>query len=267
MNILFLGDIVGSPGRNAIKKFLPLVAKEQKINLVIANGENAAGGLGLTPVIADELYMTGIDILTSGNHIWKHKEILNYLDKESKRLIRPCNYPDTPEAVTPGSGFTIYRLGDSFPEVMVINALGRLFIDSVDCPFRAVDSILKKHDNGKRIIIVDFHAEATSEKIAMGWFLDGRVTAVIGTHTHVQTADERLLPGGTAYISDVGMCGSMDTVIGVDKDIIIQKMLSQRPIGFKFPSVNIGINGVIVEIDPKILKPSSIKRVMFREND
>ncbi|MBU1657251.1 MAG: TIGR00282 family metallophosphoesterase [Candidatus Omnitrophica bacterium] len=211
MRILFLGDIVGKPGRTIIKKLLPDLRKDESIDLVVANGENAAAGSGLIPRLADELLESGIDVLTSGDHIWKKRDIYDYL-KVSGRLIRPANYPEG----APGRGSTVVDTA-SGKKVAVINIIGRVFMDAVDCPFARVKKEIKTVSKLADIIIVDLHAEATSEKIAMGWYLDGEVSAVLGTHTHIQTADERILPKGTAYITDCGMTGPNDSVIGGTK--------------------------------------------------
>jgi len=242
MNILFIGDIVGAPGRRALEEILPRVVDRQFIDLVVANGENASGGLGITPQVADQLLAQGIDVLTSGNHIWKHKEILPYLES-TDRLIRPANYP--PE--TPGRGYAMVETAAG-EAAAVINLEGRVFMNPLECPFRTVDRVLEAIPKEVKVILVDMHAEATSEKQAMGWHLDGRVSAVLGTHTHVQTADERILPNGSGYISDAGMTGPVDSVIGMKKEIILERFLSQRPQPFKVASQNIQLQGVIFEI-------------------
>jgi metallophosphoesterase (TIGR00282 family) len=245
MNIFFIGDIVGAPGRRAVEELLPRVVDRYLVDLVVANGENASGGLGITPQVAEQLLAQGIDLLTSGNHIWKHKEILPYLD-ETDRLLRPANYPPD----TPGRGYAIVEtaVGEA---VAVINLEGRVFMSPLECPFRIVEQVLAGLPAEVKVILVDMHAEATSEKQAMGWFLDGRVSAVVGTHTHVQTADERVLPGGTAYISDAGMTGPVDSVIGMKKEIILERFLSQRPQPFKVATQNIQLQGVVLRIDPE----------------
>jgi len=243
MNILFIGDIVGAPGRRAVEELLPRVVDRNFIDLVVANGENASGGIGITPQVADQLLGLGIDLLTSGNHIWKHKEILPYLE-ETDRLVRPANYP--PE--TPGRGVAIVETAAG-EKVAVINLEGRVFMSPLECPFRTVEQLLTTIPKEVKVILVDMHAEATSEKQAMGWFLDGRVSAVIGTHTHVQTADERVLPGGTGYISDAGMTGPVDSVIGMRKEIILERFWSQRPQPFKVAAQNIQLQGVLLTID------------------
>ena len=243
MHLLFLGDIVGSPGRRAVEELLYRVVDRYLIDLVVANGENASGGIGITPAVADQLLGMGIDLLTSGNHIWKHKDILPYLE-DTDRLVRPANYPPD----TPGRGFTIVEtaIGE---KVAVINLEGRVFMNPLECPFRTVDAVLSQISPEVKIIMVDMHAEATSEKLAMGWYLDGRVSAVLGTHTHVQTADERLLPQGTAYITDVGMTGPVNSVIGMKTEIILERFLTQRPQPFKVASQNIQLQGVVLKFD------------------
>jgi metallophosphoesterase (TIGR00282 family) len=245
MNILFIGDIVGAPGRRAVEELLPRVVDRHLIDLVVANGENASGGIGITPQVADQLLAQGIDLLTSGNHIWKHKEILPYLD-ETDRLLRPANYP--PE--TPGRGVAIVETAAG-ERAAVVNLEGRVFMNPLECPFRTMEQVLATLPKEVKVILVDMHAEATSEKQAMGWFLDGRVSAVVGTHTHVQTADERVLPGGTGYISDAGMTGPVDSVIGMKKAIILERFLSQRPQPFKVAAQNLQLQGVLLKIDPQ----------------
>lgn len=266
MKIVFLGDIVAEAGRKAVKLFLPRVRDEFKPDFVIANGENASGGIGLTPNVADDLLACGIDLLTSGNHIWKHKEIADYLDRANCKVVRPMNYPYSSEYPTPGKGF--YILEKNNKRVAVLNLLGRVFLDNVDCPFDSLEKFVSDVSSKENIpVVLDFHAEATSEKIAMGWFVDGRVAAVLGTHTHVQTADNRILPHGTAFISDVGMCGAFDSVIGVDADLIIKKLRTQRPVSFKFSEENKGINGVMLQIDEETGKAVSIEKINIRERN
>lgn len=243
MHLLFLGDIVGSPGRRAVEELLYRVVDRHLIDLVVANCENASGGLGITPAVADQLLGMGIDVLTSGNHIWKHKDILGYIE-DTDRLVRPANYPPD----TPGRGFTVIETAVG-EKVAVINLEGRVFMNPLECPFRAVDAVLAQLSPEVKIIMVDMHAEATSEKQAMGWHLDGRVSAVLGTHTHVQTADERLLPQGTAYITDVGMTGPINSVIGMKTEIILERFLTQRPQPFKVASQNIQLQGVVLKLN------------------
>jgi metallophosphoesterase (TIGR00282 family) len=245
MKIFFIGDIVGAPGRRAVEELLPRVVDHYLVDLVVANGENASGGIGITPQVADQLLSQGIDLLTSGNHIWKHKEILPYL-QDTDRLLRPANYP--PE--TPGRGVALVETAAG-ERAAVVNLEGRVFMSPLECPFRTVEHILAGLPPEVKVILVDMHAEATSEKQAMGWFLDGRVSAVVGTHTHVQTADERVLPGGTGYLSDVGMTGPVDSVIGMKKEIILERFWSQRPQPFKVAAQNIQLQGVLLTIDPE----------------
>lgn len=243
MKILFIGDIVGKPGRRAVRELLPEVIEEHRIDLVIANCENAAAGFGVTGEVVEELYRCQVDVLTSGNHVWDKKEILEVLDGY-ETLLRPANYP--PEA--PGRGSVVTTAPDGI-SVGVINLSGRVFMQPLDCPFRTADREIGLMKNKAGVIIVDMHAEATSEKIAMGCYLDGRVTAVLGTHTHVQTADEQILPGGTGYITDVGMTGPFDSVIGIRKESILQRFLLQMPNKFDVAKKDVRLQGVTVEID------------------
>ncbi|MEJ5330773.1 MAG: TIGR00282 family metallophosphoesterase [Desulfobaccales bacterium] len=242
MRILFVGDIVGSPGRRAVQELVPRLVDRHLVDLVVANGENAAGGIGITPQVAEELLNLGVDVLTSGNHIWKHKEILPYLE-ESERLLRPANYPPG----TPGRGWAVVETAAG-RRVAVLNLEGRVFMSPLECPFRTADRLLAELPSDLAAIIVDFHAEATSEKQALGYYLDGRVSALIGTHTHVQTADERVLAGGTGYITDVGMTGPLNGVIGMKKEIILERFLSQRPQPFKVAAAQVQLQGVLLEL-------------------
>ncbi len=253
MNILFIGDIVGKPGRKAINEGLSNLVKREKADFVIANCENAAGGLGITPKLLNNLIRRGIDAVTSGNHIWKRKEIFPVIEKDP-RILRPANYP----RVAPGRGYNIFKLNNL--QVAVINIQGRVFLENIDCPFAVIDKILDKIQKIP-VKIVDFHAEATSEKIAMGWYLDGKVSALIGTHTHVQTADARLLNEGTAYISDAGMTGSINGVIGVKKEEIINKFITGMPFRFKVAKGDERIQGVIIKVNQDTGKALSIKPV------
>lgn len=257
IKILFIGDIVGKPGRKAVKEILPSLKRENNIFLTIANGENLAGGIGITPDVAQEIRSYGVDVITTGNHVWRRKEIEHYLN-EVDYILRPSNYPPG----NPGKGHLVLIKEDI--KIAVINLCGRIFMGdfiNIDCPFRTVDSLLKKFENELSIIIVDIHAEATSEKSAMGWYLDGRVSAVLGTHTHVQTSDERILPQKTAYITDVGMVGSIDSILGVKKEKVIKMLLTQRPVSFTVEKKNIVLNSVIIELDEKTGEALSIKRV------
>ena len=254
MKILFLGDIVGRPGRAAVRQLLPYLKESEKIDVVIANAENAAGGSGITPRIVEELEEYGVDVITSGDHIWKKKEIYDYLDKND-HVVRPANYPEG----APGMGGTVVKVGGK--KVGVINLIGRVFMDAVDCPFKAAQKEVDRIKQETKIIIVDLHAEATSEKVAMGWFLDGKVSAVIGTHTHIQTADEKILPEGTAYITDCGMTGPYDSVIGRKKEEILRRFITQLPTRFETAESGVEMHGVIVEIDDATGKALNIKRV------
>jgi len=259
VKILFIGDIIGEAGRKIITKKLETVVDEYRINLVIANGENAAGGFGITPKIADELLDTGINVITSGNHIWDKKEIVPYLEKEG-RLLRPANYPDG----VPGHGsFTAYT--NTRDRVVVLNLTGRVFMGNFECPFRLFDREITRLKAESDIIIVDFHAEATSEKIAFGWYADGRVSAIIGTHTHVQTADEQILPKGTAYITDVGMTGPLQSVIGIEKDMVIDKYLTLMPRRFEVAKGRPVISAAVIEINELDGKALSIERLQLRD--
>ena len=244
LKALFIGDIIGRPGRNALYNLLPDLRKKFKPDLVIANAENAASGFGLTEKVYSELVdKLRIDILTSGNHIWDKKEVFTFIDKADK-LIRPYNYP---RSDVPGQGFQIVTMNGV--KVAIANLIGCVFMGNFDSPFHRADDLLGEIGAEVKCIILDFHAEATSEKNAIGWYLDGRVSAVIGTHTHVQTADERILPGGTAYISDAGMCGGIDSVIGVDKEKILERFLTQVPVKFTPAAGRAVVNGVFLEID------------------
>jgi 2',3'-cyclic-nucleotide 2'-phosphodiesterase len=244
MKILFIGDIVGKPGRRAIRELLPAICDENRVDFVIANCENAAAGFGVTGEIVEELLNDRIDVLTSGNHIWDKKEIMDSVACYDA-LLRPANYPEG----APGRGSVVMptRSGIS---IGVINLAGRVFMNPLDCPFRAADREVERIRSKTHVIIVDIHAEATSEKIAMGWYLDGRVTAVLGTHTHVQTADDRILPGGTAYVTDVGMTGPFDSVIGIRKDSILQRFLLQIPNKFDVAKGDVRLQGVMIETGP-----------------
>lgn len=250
MRILAIGDIIGKPGRKAIRELLPSLRHEYRIDLIIGNGENVAGGIGITPSTAWELFDSGIDVITTGNHVWAHKEINPYLDG-SLAIIRPLNYPPG----TPGRGY-LSRDG-----VLVVNLIGRTFMGNFDCPFRAMDQLLAKLEGKSTIIIVDFHAEATSEKVAMGWYLNGRVSAVLGTHTHVGTIDTRILPRGTAYVTDIGMVGPMDSVIGDDPDSVIDRFLTQIPRRLSVGTGTVTFNAILVEVSEETGEAIDIRRI------
>ena len=258
--ILFIGDVFGQPGRRILKQTLPDLVEEYAPDLVLANGENAAGGFGITPALVEELLAMGIAVLTSGNHIWDKKEILPYLaDHADGRLLRPANYPGP----SPGHGLYV---GSTRSEInyAVINLQGRIFMPPIDCPFQTVDKLLEQIGDEVQIRIVDMHAEATSEKLALGWYLDGRVTAVVGTHTHVPTADEMVLPRGTAYITDLGMTGPYDSVIGVEKRAVIEKFLSQLPARFDVAKGDVRLSAVLIEANPENGRALSIQRIVRR---
>jgi hypothetical protein len=250
MLVLAIGDIIGRPGRRAIKELLPDLKQQYGVDVVIANAENVAGGLGLTPATADELLEAGVDVLTSGNHIWAQKEIVPYLDSEMP-ILRPLNYPPG----VPGRGYLISN------QVVVVNLIGRTFMSNYDCPFRAMDKLLAELPAQPTVIIIDFHAEATSEKMAMGKYLNGRVSAVLGTHTHVGTIDTRLLSQGTAYVTDIGMTGPLDSVIGDDADTVIRRFLTMIPHRLSIGKGKVIFNGILVEADDKSGKATSIERI------
>jgi 2',3'-cyclic-nucleotide 2'-phosphodiesterase len=254
MNILFIGDIFASPGRALVARHFQELVTEEKIQLAIANAENSAGGFGVTPTIAEEFFSMGIDVLTSGNHIWDKKEIFDYLPR-APRLLRPANYP----AELPGSGVLVTKARNGVA-VAVIDLQGRVHLPAIDDPFRAADRILEALDPAVKVRFVDFHAEVTSEKMAMGWYLDGRVSAVIGTHTHVPTADERILAGGTAYQTDVGMTGPYDSVIGSEKNLAIRRFLTGMPIRLDSAKTGAELHAVIVTVDPATGRATAIRR-------
>jgi metallophosphoesterase (TIGR00282 family) len=250
VNILAIGDVIGNPGRRALSQLIPELRTQYNIDMVITNAENASGGIGVTPETAREMLDTGSDVLTSGNHIWSHREIYPYLDSEMY-LLRPLNYPPG----VPGRGYLINN------GIMVINLIGRTFMGNFDCPFRAMDKLLSEEKNIPSIIIVDFHAEATSEKVAMGRYLDGRVSAVLGTHTHVGTIDAHVLPKGTAYVTDIGMTGPSDSVIGDDVDNVIHRFLYLVPQRLSVGKGKVIFNSILVKIDDVSGKASEIMRI------
>ena len=250
MKILVMGDVIGKPGREAVKEILPRLRDEYGITLAIANGENAAGGIGLTPGTAQELFDSGIDVITTGNHVWAHHEVIPYLDSAAA-VIRPLNYPP----MTPGRG---YWIKDG---IMVVNIIGRTFVGDFDCPFRAMDKLLGELDKKPAVIIVDFHAEATSEKVAMGRYLDGRVSAVLGTHTHVGTIDACILPKGTAFVTEIGMVGPINSVIGVEVSAVIDRFLTQIPKRFSVAKGQVSFDAIVVEATNDSGKAIDIKRV------
>lgn len=259
MNILIIGDICGKSGRQTARQYIPKLKKELSIDLVIANGENSAAGVGITKKVLHELYGMGIDIVTSGNHIWDKKEIFEFIDDEPY-LVRPANYPPG----TPGKGYCIYPLLGK--KIGVINLAGRSFMPPIDCPFQKIDEIIAAIEVECDLIILDFHAETTSEKMAMGWYLDGRITCMVGTHTHIQTADERILPEGTAYISDLGMVGPWNSVLGVKKELILKKFKTGLPVKFELAEGSNVFSAVLIETEAiSPYKVRNIKRIMQRD--
>jgi 2',3'-cyclic-nucleotide 2'-phosphodiesterase len=258
--VLFIGDIIGQPGRGIVKAILPELVSELSPDLVLANGENAAGGFGITPPLVHELLDLGIAVLTSGNHIWDKKEILPFFGQGANtRLLRPANFP----CKAPGRGVYVGETSSSVPYA-VLNLQGRVFMSALDCPFRTADAALAQIPPEVKIRIVDMHAEATSEKVALGWYLDGRVTAVFGTHTHVPTADETVLAQGTAYITDVGMSGPYDSVIGMQKEAVVRKFIDQMPGRFEVASGDVRLSGVLVEAESESGRALSIRRIVRR---
>ncbi len=258
MQILFIGDIVGRQGRRAVRELLPGLVKEHGIELVIANAENAAAGFGITRDTVDELLECGIHLFTTGNHVWDKKEVLGFID-DYPNLLRPANYAEG----CPGIGHAVVKTAAGHP-VAVVNLAGRVFMHPADCPFRVAKGLVEGLRQQTPVIIVDVHAEATSEKQALGWFLDGEVSAVLGTHTHVQTADETILPGGTAYMSDAGMTGPHNSVIGIEKEMIIERFLTGMPCRFEVARGDVRLQGVVVGVDPQSGRAQSVKRINLR---
>ena len=254
MKVLMVGDIFGEPGRRALQALLPRLKREHQIDFTVVNVENVAGGFGVTPDIATQILEQGADVMTSGNHIWNKKEIIEYIARENL-LLRPANFPEG----TPGTGFITAKSGPH--KVAVINLIGRVFMQPNDCPFRKADELVRSLRRETAVILVDFHCEATSESVAMGWYLDGRVSAVVGTHRHVQTADERVLPKGTAYITDLGMTGPTDGVIGVDRDAILQRFLTQMPVRMEPAKGPAALHGAVITVDPETGRASDILRL------
>ena len=259
LNVLFIGDIVGKPGRKALGRTLSGLIEEHSIHVCIGNAENAAGGFGLTCQVADDLFGLGFHALTSGNHIFDKREIIDHLSKEP-RILRPANFP----AETPGVGHYLHEMEDG-TSVGILNLMGRVFVDSIDCPFKRADEEIMRLREKTNIIFVDMHAEVTSEKIAMGRYLDGQVSAVIGTHTHVQTADEVVLPNGTAYLTDAGMTGPGDSVIGVKTEMAISKFLTRLPKRFETAGGEGQVNGAVIAINKETGKAEGIKRIQIRQ--
>ncbi|TMB41270.1 MAG: TIGR00282 family metallophosphoesterase [Deltaproteobacteria bacterium] len=259
MRLLFLGDVVGRPGRRALAALLPRLAAREDIDFVVANCENASGGKGIDPRSAEELHEAGIDVLTSGNHVWQNRAIIPYM-REQGRLLRPLNFPPG----IPGVGWTVQKARRSDTRVAVVNLIGRVFMAPADCPFRAAEQALVDVRREARVVLVDMHAEATSEKVAMGRFLDGKVSAVVGSHTHVQTADEAILPGGTAHLTDAGMCGPEDSVLGVRTEQVLERFLTQMPVRFEVAAGPVLVQGAVIEVDETSGRAHSVRRVRER---
>lgn len=255
MRLLFLGDVVGKGARQALRRRLRALRREHDVAFVVANGENAAGGKGLDPDSADELFDAGADVITTGNHVWQHSRLLPVLEHES-RILRPANFPEG----NPGRGWTVQCATDG-SRVAVVNLIGRVFMGSYDCPFRAADRILGEIGREADLILVDMHGETTSEKVAMGWHLAGRVAGVVGSHTHVQTADQRILPGGTAYLTDAGMCGPQDSVIGMRREEVLRRFMTQMPVRFEVAKGPILLQGALMDVDPGTGRAIAIERV------
>jgi metallophosphoesterase (TIGR00282 family) len=255
LRILHIADIMGEPGRKAVTRLVPQIIQEREVGFVLGNAENAAGGFGLTKGVARDLYNAGVHVLTGGNHMWDRKEIFDFID-EDNHVLRPANYPGG----VPGRGSGVYTSAGNH-RVGVLNLLGRVFIKEVECPFKTADAEVRRLKEETPIIIVDLHAEATSEKMAMGWHLDGRVSAVLGTHTHIQTADERVLPEGTAFICDVGMTGPFDSIIGIQKELALKRFLTQLPVRFSVAKNDVFLNAVLVDVDTDSGRAISIERL------
>ena len=255
MKLLFIGDIVGKPGRKAVRYFLPRLRETLGLDFIVANGENSAGGSGITPGTASEIFEAGVDVITCGDHLWDQREVVSLLNNEP-RFVRPENYPEG----TPGQGFCVQQIGD-LPSIGVLNLQGQTFMKPIENPFYAADAAVDELREQTPIILVDMHAETTSEKIAMGRFLDGRVSAVIGTHTHVQTADEHIFPGGTAFLCDAGCTGPQESILGREIEPIIQRFLTYQPRRFAVASKRVTLNGAVIDIDELSGKATSIERV------
>ncbi|MBW7473221.1 TIGR00282 family metallophosphoesterase [Paenibacillus oenotherae] len=260
MNVLFIGDIVGNVGRTAVKKVLPSLISKYNPHIVIANGENAAAGRGITAAIVKELFDAGVHGITMGNHTWDNKDIFEWID-DQPRLVRPANFSEE----APGQGAAVIKANGK--ELAIINLQGRTFLPPIDCPFRKADELIEEMRSKTKCILVDFHAEATSEKIAMGWYLDGSVSLVVGTHTHVQTNDDRILPSGTAYLTDVGMVGPMDGVLGMERTAVIHKFKTQLPTRFVVDEGNWHFHAVLVDIDESTGSAKRIQKIRLTETD
>lgn len=261
MNILFIGDVVSSPGRAMIDEYVPKLKEKYRPAVTIINGENAAGGNGITKKIYKRFLQVGAQAVTLGNHTWANKEIFDFIDEE-KNIVRPANFPEG----TPGKGIVYIKVNDQ--EIAIINLQGRTFLTPIDCPFKKADELVESARKRTPYIFVDFHAEATSEKQAMGWYLDGKVSGVVGTHTHVQTADERILPNGTGFITDVGMTGPYDSILGVEKEIIINRFISALPARFEVDKQGRSqLNGIVMTLDPSTGKATDVKRILINDDN
>lgn len=258
LNILFIGDLVGKAGREALKKVLPNLKSKYNPHIIIANGENAANGRGITAAIAKEMFDAGVHGITMGNHTWDNKDIFTWIDDE-KRIVRPANFPEG----TPGRGAAIIKHGGK--ELAIVNLQGRTFLPAIDCPFKAADELVEQCRKQTKFVLVDFHAEATSEKIAMGWHLDGRASIVVGTHTHVQTNDDRILPEGTAYLTDVGMCGPRDGVLGMEREAVLYKFQTQLPVRFVVDEGAWHFHAVFVQLDDSTGKALKMQKIRLDE--
>ncbi|WP_059105237.1 TIGR00282 family metallophosphoesterase [Shouchella shacheensis] len=258
MRLLFIGDVVGAPGRHMIETHLKSLKQRYKPSLTIINGENAAHGKGITKKIYKGFLDAGAQMVTLGNHAWDNRDVFTFIE-EAKWLVRPANFPEG----TPGHGFNIMKVNEL--EIAVVNIIGRTFMSQVDCPFRKMDRILEVVQKRTPYIFVDFHAETTSEKQAMGWYLDGRVTAVVGTHTHVQTADERILPKGTGYLSDVGMTGPYDGILGMEREAVLHKFLTSLPVRFEVANGREQLNGVVIDVDRKTGRATRMERIQISD--
>lgn len=261
MKVLFVGDVVGSIGRKMLIESLPALKAKYRPQLTIVNGENAAAGRGITEKIYKEFLQAGVDVITMGNHTWDNRDIFEFIGNEKIKMIRPANFPEG----TPGLGYKIIQINQH--KIAVINVQGRVFLNALDDPFRKMDAILEEIGDETNCIFVDFHAEATSEKQAMGWYLDGRVSAVVGTHTHIQTNDARILPQGTAYLTDAGMTGAYDSILGVERHIILEKFLTQLPIRHEIPEEGRKLlSGCYIEIDDRTGKATKIENILINED-
>lgn len=260
MNLLFIGDVVGSPGRDMVKEYLPKIKEKYRPHLTVINGENAAGGKGITEKIYRQFLEQGAQAVTLGNHAWDNREIFEFIDR-AKYLVRPANFPKG----TPGKGIIFIKMNNL--EVAIINLQGRTFMNPIDCPFQKADELVALAKERTPFIFVDFHAEVTSEKQAMGWYLDGRVSAVVGTHTHVQTADQRILPGGTAYLTDVGMTGPYDGILGVEKEAVLKRFLTSLPVRFEVPTAGrTQLSAVYIELDDKTGQAKKIQSILINDD-